>query len=285
MKKIIIAIFTVCMLITSPIYVNAGIADVTVMVNDEPIISDVPAQIIDDRTMLPMRAIFEKLGAEVIWHPEDGGYVSASKGNTVIWVYIGKNEMKKGDKTKGVDFETIYIDVPAQIVSDRTLVPVRAVAEALECIVEWDGDTRTVTISSFEDSSSSGAQKPSATKKPIATEKPSATKKPIATEKPASTNKPNSTSAPKSTITPSSNENMEISYDDALKAVKNHINNMLGSESSDITINGDKSVVTYSGVPSWKFECYSKSLQADGENGYMLTVYVLSDGTITHVKE
>ena len=40
----------------------------------------------------------------------------------------------------------IPIDVPAKIVNNRTLVPVRAISESLGCDVGWDGDTRTVSI-------------------------------------------------------------------------------------------------------------------------------------------
>lgn len=42
--------------------------------------------------------------------------------------------------------KNIVLDVVPQIVDGRTLVPVRAVSEALGCTVEWDGETRTVTI-------------------------------------------------------------------------------------------------------------------------------------------
>ena len=38
------------------------------------------------------------------------------------------------------------LDVPAQIINDRTLVPVRAISEAFECVVSWSSETKTVTI-------------------------------------------------------------------------------------------------------------------------------------------
>lgn len=44
--------------------------------------------------------------------------------------------------------DTIELDVPAQIVNDRTLVPLRVISEAFDYDVQWDGDTKTVTITS-----------------------------------------------------------------------------------------------------------------------------------------
>ena len=52
---------------------------------------------------------------------------------------IDSNVMKIGN-------EEILLDVPAQIINGRTLVPARAVAEAFECKVDWDGSTSTVFI-------------------------------------------------------------------------------------------------------------------------------------------
>lgn len=45
-----------------------------------------------------------------------------------------------------VNSDVVELDVPAQIIDDRTLVPARAISEALGCNVEWDGNTRTVYI-------------------------------------------------------------------------------------------------------------------------------------------
>jgi hypothetical protein len=99
---------------------------------------DVPAQIINDRTMVPLRAIFEALGATVEWNGETRT-VTSEKGNTKISLAID-------DTNLYVNGEAKVLDVPAQIVNDRTMVPARAIAEAYGCKVEWDNDTRTVTI-------------------------------------------------------------------------------------------------------------------------------------------
>ena len=106
--------------------------------NDVATALDVPAQIINDRTMVPLRAIFEALGATVEWNNETRT-VTSEKGDTKISLTID-------DTNLYVNGEAKVLDVPAQIVNDRTMVPARAIAEAYGCKVEWDGETRTVTI-------------------------------------------------------------------------------------------------------------------------------------------
>ncbi len=99
---------------------------------------DVPAQIINSRTMVPLRAIFEALGATVEWDDATRTVTSEKDGTKV--------ELTIGDANIYVDGIATELDVPAQIVDNRTLVPARAVAEAYGCEVGWDEATRTVTI-------------------------------------------------------------------------------------------------------------------------------------------
>ena len=65
--------------------------------------------------------------------------MTAEKDGTKIQITIGDNKLYKNGSP-------IELDVPAQIVNGRTLVPVRAVSEAFGCDVSWDGDTKTVYI-------------------------------------------------------------------------------------------------------------------------------------------
>lgn len=119
--------------------------NVTVMVNGNKLNFDQPPIIKDGRTLVPLRAIFEALGAEVLWL-EDEQAVAAQSGDTTIVMKIGKNQFgKMTSSDSGVFYD---LDVPPEIINGRTLVPARAVAEALDCSVNWDGGTQTVTISS-----------------------------------------------------------------------------------------------------------------------------------------
>ncbi|MBE7015862.1 MAG: hypothetical protein E7417_03455 [Ruminococcaceae bacterium] len=112
--------------------------EIKILVNGEKVTSDVPPVIIEDRTLVPVRAIFEALGAEVEWDDATKTVISKLGDSTV--------SMQIGNKDITVDGETKEIDVPAQIVNDRTLVPVRAVSESYGATVEWDADTKTVII-------------------------------------------------------------------------------------------------------------------------------------------
>jgi len=99
---------------------------------------DVPPQLVDGRTLVPLRAIFEALGAEVDWNPETQTVIGTRE-NTVVILTIGST-------TPTVNGQIVPIDVPAQLVDGRTLVPLRFVAESFGVEVNWDGSTRTVTI-------------------------------------------------------------------------------------------------------------------------------------------
>ena len=108
---------------------------------------DVPAVSINSRTMVPARAIFETAGAEVVWN-EETKEVYIIQNSDIVTLKIDSNV----GLINGVDFT---MDTPAKIVNDRTLIPVRAAAEALNYKVGWDDATRVVTLSKDGSTSSS----------------------------------------------------------------------------------------------------------------------------------
>lgn len=112
--------------------------DITVTLNGEAIEFDQSPIIVDGRTLVPLRAIFEALGATVDWNGETKT-VTSTKDGTTISMTIGKAEMYKNGEVK-------ELNVASQIVGGRTLVPVRAIAESFNVNVDWDGDTRTVIL-------------------------------------------------------------------------------------------------------------------------------------------
>ena len=142
MKRIFSLVLVLVMAFSFLGVVTASAEDVviTVIVDGVAVNFDVPPQIINDRTMVPVRAIFEALGASVEWNNETRT-VTATKGETVVALVIDSNVIKVNDTEK-------TIDVPAMIVNERTLVPVRAISEAFECTVELNQETYTVTITS-----------------------------------------------------------------------------------------------------------------------------------------
>ncbi len=115
--------------------------EITVLVNGTAVEFEDQAPFIEnDRTLVPMRAIFEALGAYVDWDEETRTVVSYDPVSDVsITMQADSNVMFVGEKE-------VTLDVPAKIVNDRTVVPVRAVAEGMNSVVDWDEATRTVIV-------------------------------------------------------------------------------------------------------------------------------------------
>lgn len=111
---------------------------ITVMLNGSPIDFDQPPIIKDDRTLVPLRAIFEALGAAVSWD-DATQTVTAVRGDKTVSLTIGSQTLYVGQSA-------VTLDVPAQLVNDRTLVPVRAISAAFDYQVDWDDELQQVSI-------------------------------------------------------------------------------------------------------------------------------------------
>ncbi len=111
---------------------------ILVMLKGRYIDFDVAPIIINDRVMVPVRNIFEALGANVNWMGETQT-IFAVKGTDIITMQVGQNSFFKNE-------DKIEIDSPSVIIDSRTLVPIRAVAEALDTEVFYNQNTRTVVI-------------------------------------------------------------------------------------------------------------------------------------------
>ncbi len=113
-------------------------SNVKVKVGGELIKFDVKPQIINNRTMVPLRKIFETLDATVEWDG-DAKTVTATKDDTTISLTIDSPTMY-------VNGKAVTLDSPACLVDNRTLVPVRAISEGFNLKVDWDDNTRTVRV-------------------------------------------------------------------------------------------------------------------------------------------
>ncbi|MDR1246247.1 MAG: N-acetylmuramoyl-L-alanine amidase [Clostridiales Family XIII bacterium] len=114
---------------------------VSLRINDNLIQTDVTPVIIEGRTLVPARAVFETLGGTVLW--DDSGYpiqlVSVAYQGAAVNLTIGS-------VTALVNGAEARLDVPAQIVNERTLIPVRFVSESLGLTVRWNEAGRVVDI-------------------------------------------------------------------------------------------------------------------------------------------
>ncbi|MCH5186472.1 MAG: carbohydrate-binding domain-containing protein, partial [Oscillospiraceae bacterium] len=116
---------------------------ISVNIDGSPVSFDVEPCIINDRTMVPMRNIFEALGAEVSWDDSSRTVTAQKDGNTII-LAEGSYEIYKNGSASAIDSPPVIID-------GRTLVPVRAVSDALDVDVSWNEESKTVNISTSKD--------------------------------------------------------------------------------------------------------------------------------------
>ena len=140
MKKII-SCFIAVLLIASSLPVHAA-EQIKITVDGKVLPLDVPPTVVNGRTLIPLRAIFESLGATIQWD-DKSKTVKGEKGDTKIILTIGK-------KTATVNEQAKSLDVPGIIKDSRTMVPARFIAESLGAKVDWNGSTQTVMITSNE---------------------------------------------------------------------------------------------------------------------------------------
>jgi Copper amine oxidase N-terminal domain. len=135
MKKFILFFITFAVFLNCYAYADDSI---NVVLSGKKLEFDVAPTVINGRTVLPVRTIFEELGLGVEW---DGNTrtITGTKDGLVITLQIDNKEAKVNDKT-------VILDVPATIIDGRTVVPGRFVAEATGADVEWEGSTRTFYI-------------------------------------------------------------------------------------------------------------------------------------------
>lgn len=127
--------FLLCLVFTVPV-----MATPTVVLDGKQLnFSDAQPIIEDGRTLVPLRAIFEAMGAKVEWN-QDTQTTTAIKGNTTVVLKIGST-------TPTINGNISTLDVPAKIINGRTLVPLRFVGEAFGGTVNWDPATQVITIS------------------------------------------------------------------------------------------------------------------------------------------
>ncbi|MDD3895124.1 MAG: copper amine oxidase N-terminal domain-containing protein [Syntrophomonadaceae bacterium] len=124
-------------------------SDLIIKINQEQVVipsEDQPPVIINDRTYVPLRIISENMGAKVEWH-EDSRQVF------ILWK---KQSIHIWPDSRGEDVQIIIdgqiLEIPSALgkayISEkgRTMIPLRAVGEAMDCEVNWIDETRTVDI-------------------------------------------------------------------------------------------------------------------------------------------
>lgn len=160
LKKIISVCLVTALVLCSGVAVNAATGGVKIVVDGKALSTE--GVIVNGRALAPVRAISEAMGAAVEWNQQekkivisklywDSMGVKPEPDVRKVYMWIGKN---KGT-VSGFEFE---MDVPPQIISGSTMIPVKAFGDALEAKVEWNQQTKTVTITSTLASSGQDAK-------------------------------------------------------------------------------------------------------------------------------
>lgn len=125
---------------------------ISVYIDGVKLATDQAPVAVQGRVLLPLRAIFEALDATVNWN-QWTQTVTATKDNTTV-------VLKLKSKTATINNQTVSLDVPAQAIKGRTMVPVRFVSEALGEQVNWISKSRMVSIVTGSSSQEPGTLSP-----------------------------------------------------------------------------------------------------------------------------
>jgi len=129
-------------------------ANVRVLVEGQEIaFADQGPVIVNGRTLVPLRDVFEAIGFTVTWERETQTAL-LNQGHVNVSIQIGAPYFSVAvynpDSLAGHGV-IIPLEVPAQIIGDRTLLPLRAVLESVGYQLQWDDATRTVYVTERQD--------------------------------------------------------------------------------------------------------------------------------------
>jgi hypothetical protein len=129
-----------CAGFTSQTIAQTPTRSVRVLVDGDSVQFDQPPVITNEMVLVPLRGVFERLGATAVW-ASGSQMVRAQRGATSVALRIGSTQAS-------VNRQPQVLDGPAVLVGDRTMVPLRFVSQALGADVRWDAATSTVRIAS-----------------------------------------------------------------------------------------------------------------------------------------
>ncbi len=137
-KKITAVVLSLVLMLCASVVPAIAADSIKITIDGQAQTYDQMPVMVNDRVLVPMRGIFEALGATIAWE-EATETVTGTLGSTTV-------TLKIGDTKATVNGSTVTLDVPAQLVNDRTLVPVRFISESLGAEVEWVESSQTVVI-------------------------------------------------------------------------------------------------------------------------------------------
>ena len=112
---------------------------ISVIIDGQAVVfANQPPVIVDGSTLVPVRGVFEQLGFNVDWH-QDLQQTELTRDNDIILITIGSSMFT----ANGISYS---LAVPAQNIGGSTMLPIRALLEAVGYDLNWDENTQTVII-------------------------------------------------------------------------------------------------------------------------------------------
>ena len=120
------------------IVIKLEIENKNATINEQKATLDVPAKLINGRTMVPIRFISESFGCKVNWDAK-AKEITIIRHDMSFKLWLGKNYAMVGERKQS-------LDSPPVIVEGRTLVPLRFISEPFGAKVNWDAKTKKITV-------------------------------------------------------------------------------------------------------------------------------------------
>lgn len=146
MKKIIAIALSMTMMLGSMNFVFGEYEEVGIKINGLPLIMDDPDQnyqlealIVEDRTMAPIRPIFDKFGLTLNWNASDSSISTVTSEGKKLWMQIDNPVAK-------LDGESYVMDIGPKVIDDRTYIPVKYLFDFLGLEYSWDGENSIVNV-------------------------------------------------------------------------------------------------------------------------------------------
>lgn len=136
-----VSLFVLLVILTSVFGLQwpAAAQAIRVLVNDEPVAFDILPVIIAGRVLGPLRGVFERLGAHVVYQTATRSIVVLRSGTVV--------RLRLGSRDAIINGKPVTLDIAPPVVDGRAMIPLRFVSEALDARVQYDSGARTVYIS------------------------------------------------------------------------------------------------------------------------------------------